>query len=75
MPLDSGSTTPTAKHAATAASTALPPICSICSPACVAWTSFVATIPRDARASLLLMVMRVGVASVIERLRLWMAGV
>ena len=53
IPLDSGSTTPTARHAATPASTAFPPILSISSPASVDKRSFVATIPLPEWASLL----------------------
>ena len=64
MPLEPGSTTPTAKQAATAASTALPPISSIWTPALVAWTSLVATMPRVERASVLVSLVIVGVAVV-----------
>ena len=62
MPLDAGSTTPIAKQAATAASTAFPPMSSICTPALVAWTSLVATMPFAARASVFVRVVRVGTA-------------
>ena len=60
MPLDAGSTTPMAKHAATAASTALPPASSIRTPARVARRSFVATMPLVEKASRLLILISVG---------------
>ena len=47
-PVDSGSTTLRVAAAATAASTALPPCISICSPACAASGWLVATIPFNA---------------------------
>ena len=47
-PVDSGSTTLRVAAAATAASTALPPCISTCSPACAASGWLVATIPFNA---------------------------
>src|SRR5512140_503597 len=53
-PLMKGSTTPVAKPAATAASTALPPAFKISTPAAVASGCMAATMPRSPTASRLL---------------------